>query len=150
MPSPKCFFAGLPDAGPCDGRLVKCHLIDRRLLRREFPYGAARLPEEVFGFGDANSYAPPGPWKKIDRSQIYQLAVLEHRPLQLIIDDPRCFVYGCGGPMGNAGHHGKLDWSKTLRVPRHLLPEGLEAFCAELGLSWWLDRTYGEAQGAVQ
>lgn len=30
-----CWFASLPGAGPCDGRLVKCHLIRRQTIRRE-------------------------------------------------------------------------------------------------------------------
>jgi len=32
---PECWFKSLPDAGPCDGRLVKCHLIKRQVLERE-------------------------------------------------------------------------------------------------------------------
>jgi hypothetical protein len=32
---PKCWFSMLPDAGPCDGRLVRCHLIPRQTIRRE-------------------------------------------------------------------------------------------------------------------
>jgi hypothetical protein len=31
----RCFFRGLPGAGPCDGRLVRVHLIPRQLLKRE-------------------------------------------------------------------------------------------------------------------
>jgi hypothetical protein len=36
-----------------------------------------------------------------------------------------------------------LDASRSLRVPRYRLPPGLEEFCSELGLGWWLDREYG-------
>ena len=59
--------------------------------------------------------------------------------------DPRCWVPACGGPTGIGGHHGLLDGLK-LTVPRAALPEGLEEFAAELGLSWWLDRTYGPTE----
>jgi hypothetical protein len=36
---PECWFASLPGAGPCDGRLVRCHLIPKNKLRDEFRYG---------------------------------------------------------------------------------------------------------------
>jgi hypothetical protein len=57
--------------------------------------------------------------------------------------DDRVWVWGCGGPMGNAGHHGMLDHSRSLRIRRDQLPRGVEEFAAEVGLSWWLDREYG-------
>lgn len=57
--------------------------------------------------------------------------------------DPRCWVPVCGGPMGNGGHHGMLDHSRTLRIPREALPSSLEEFAAEHGLLWALDREYG-------
>lgn len=59
--------------------------------------------------------------------------------------DGRSWVWACGGPMGNGGHHGMLDQSRTLRVPRAALPAGTVALAAELGLAWWLDREYPEA-----
>lgn len=59
------------------------------------------------------------------------------------IDDPRSFVWGCGGPTGVGGHHGQLDYARSLRVPRWRLPEGTERLAVELGLVWWLDREYG-------
>lgn len=96
---PSCWFARLPGASACDGRLVRCHLIPRQTIRRE-----------------------------VSRS-----AVL----------DIRTWVWGCGGPMGVGGHHGMLDYSRTLRIPRNRLPAQVEEFAAEHGLTWWLDRTYG-------
>lgn len=57
--------------------------------------------------------------------------------------DPAVWVWGCGGPMGPGGHHGMLDYSRTLRIPRAALPEALEAFAFKHGLDWWLDREYG-------
>jgi hypothetical protein len=98
-----CWFASLPGAGPCDGRLRQCHLVPRQLLRREL-----------------------GP------AQGKRAAA-----------DPRSWVWGCGGPMGVSGHHGAVDWARTLRVPRHLLPACVEEFAAEHDLEWWVDRTYG-------
>ena len=34
-PTPTCWFAQLPDAGPCEGRLVRCHLLPRQVIKRE-------------------------------------------------------------------------------------------------------------------
>lgn len=64
---------------------------------------------------------------------------------QLLWDD-RTWVWGCGGPMGNAGHHGMLDGKgcRPLRIPRYAIPAETEQFATEHGLAWWLDREYGE------
>lgn len=58
-------------------------------------------------------------------------------------ENPRTWVWGCGGVVGNAGHHGMLDQSRTLRIPRSSIPREVEEFAAELGLTWYLDREYG-------
>jgi len=81
----------------CDGRLVRCHLIPKRLIRRE---GGRE-------------------W------------------------DSRAWVWACGGIVGNGGHHGMLDHSRTLRLPRSAIPAGTEQLALELGLIWWLEREYG-------
>lgn len=96
--SGRCALARF-SARPCEGRLVRVHLVPRQLLRR-----------------------------------------VKRRDL---IDDPRTWVWACGGPMGNGGHHGQLDQSRTLRFPRWAVPSSLEALMVELGLDWWLDREYG-------
>jgi hypothetical protein len=83
---------------PCDGRLVRAHLLPRRLIK---------------------TLNPDLEW------------------------DPRGWVWSCGGPMGNGGHHAMLDTSRRIRVPRDALPVNLEDFAEELGLLWWLDREYG-------
>ncbi len=57
--------------------------------------------------------------------------------------DWRSWVWACGGIMGNAGHHGMLDASRSLRLPRSAIPEVTEELATELELDWWLDRTYG-------
>lgn len=58
------------------------------------------------------------------------------------IDDPRSWVKACGGITGLSGHHGMLDKSRRLRIPRAALPPGLLELAAELDLVWWLDREY--------
>jgi hypothetical protein len=112
---PECWFSMLPDAGPCDGRLVRCHLIPKQKIRQSI---APALP------------AMPG----MDEMR---------RALRTTQDDPRCWVWGCGGPMGPGGHHGQFKPDGPRPIPRHRLPPGLEEFAAELGLEWWLDYTYG-------
>lgn len=97
---PRCFFIDF-DAGPCDGRLVRAHLVKRQVLVRE---GHARR-----------------------------------------VHDPRSWVWCCGGAHGNAGHHGMLDHARTLRVPLNMLPPGFLAMMEEIGMSWYVERTYGGA-----
>jgi hypothetical protein len=123
--SPRCFFADLPGAGPCDGRLVRCHLVPRRVIAEAVQkrlHDARRAGEITREEYDA---------------RVSGEIVRANR-------DERSWVWGCGGPMGNAGHHGMLDASRTLRVPRHRLPVAVVEFAEELGLGWWVDREYGE------
>jgi hypothetical protein len=97
-----CFLSQFTDR-PCDGRLVKAHLIRRQVLRRLV-----------------------GPQA-------------EH--------DDRTWVWSCGGPVGMGGHHGMLDYARTIRIPRERLPGALEEFVAEHPqLAYWLDREYGIRQ----
>jgi hypothetical protein len=103
-----CWFKDLPDAGPCDGRLVRCHLIRRQVLRHEL--NASRA----------------------------------------VMDDPRGWVWGCGGITGAAGHHGAADWAGPgkLEIPHERLPVEFLAWVDELGLGWWIDRTYRRSVNA--
>lgn len=41
-------------------------------------------------------------------------------------------------------HHDQWE-NRRLSVPRWILPVGVHELALELGLDWWLDRTYGEA-----
>lgn len=100
-----CWLARFTDT-PCQGRLVRAHLIPRQLLKRE-------------GFG-------------------------------AVIPDPRSWVWACGGVVGSGGHHGALDYARTLRVPRAALPPGVEQLAVELDgklgrevFAVFLDREYG-------
>jgi hypothetical protein len=54
VPKRSCFFKGLPGAGPCDGRLVRCHLIRQQVLKRELNASPAILKDPrgyVWGCG---------------------------------------------------------------------------------------------------
>lgn len=121
---PRCFFADLPDAGPCDGQLVKAHLLPRQRLRREFALGVV---------------LEDGKWRKLKRTE--DRYELPYRNLRALIDDPASWVPCCGGPTGIGGHHGDLDGLR-LRLSREQLPEAFIWFCEELGLGWYVDRTY--------
>ncbi len=121
-----CFVAGWPGAGPCDGRLVRAHLIPRQCIKREVRYGIVR---------------ENGRWRPLGRYEDrYDLA---HVPVGELVNDPRTWVPMCGGICGNGAHHGMLDHSRKLRIPRSALPAGLEEFAAETGLTFWLEREYG-------
>jgi hypothetical protein len=74
--------------------------------------------------------------------QLIKREVWSSQDADLVITDPRSWVWGCGGPMGNAGHHGMLDQSRTLRIPREAIPAGTNELAEELGIGWWLDREY--------
>lgn len=119
-----CFLKQFSDK-PCDGRLVKVHLVPQQLLKKEFPHGVI--------FHDNR-------WRRAHPIENPEWA---HRSLRQLQGDPRSYVMACGGPMGPTGHHGMLDGSRTLRIPRYRIPAGTEQFVAELGLRWFLDREYG-------
>lgn len=66
-----------------------------------------------------------------------------YRAGELDLWDPRLWVWGCGGIMGNGGHHHHLDSSRKLKLPRTAIPAPTEALADELGLGWFLEREYG-------
>lgn len=93
---------------PCDGVLIRAHLIPRQLLKRE-------------GF-------------------------------ELYAESPATWVMACGGPMGNAGHHGMLDTGhRPLRLPRAAIPAAVLEMAHELDallgdrhpFAAYLDREFG-------
>jgi hypothetical protein len=104
----------------------------------EFPHGGWRLQRDEFdgwvNFLPLEAQAVDGDGDPIS---------WPHLPLRRMQDDPRCWVWGCGGPMGPGGHHGQFKPDGPRPIPRHRLPPALEEFAAELGLEWWLDYTYG-------
>jgi hypothetical protein len=126
---PECWFSMLPDAGPCEGRLVRCHLIPRQKLEKG-PHvrNGQRLPIAETDREAMDIYVDGGPMVVV---------------LSSVRRDTRSWVWGCGGPMGPGGHHGLFKPDGPRPIERHRLPPGLEEFAEEIGLSWWLDYTYG-------
>lgn len=119
----QCWFARLPGAGPCDGRLVRCHLITQQQIEKRIREMARRENKPV---GLAVRAIVPG-----------------------LVANRATWVPGCGGPMGNGGHHGMFKPDGSRPVPREVLPPAVEAFARELELEWWLDRTYGPREAAA-
>jgi hypothetical protein len=160
----RCWFATLPGAGRCDGSLVKCHLISKDRLKKEFPKGA------VLVAGKWERELPPGAGPKDDGFYIDCIdgrdfggmggcdwrggaihdprcphangVEWRRRSLHALLNDPRVWVWGCGGAMGLSGHHGMVD-SHRLPISRSAIPSDLETYAEELGLAWELDRAYG-------
>lgn len=121
---PECWFSKLPGAGPCDGALVKCHLVTKQELKnrwRSIHHGTA-----------------------LDHGR--REAAVRDLPSTLLklYADARTWVWGCGGPIGNGGHHAQFKPDGPRLIDRHRLPEGVEEIARLLQLEWWLDRTYGE------
>ena len=57
-----------------------------------------------------------------------------------IIWDPRVWRPAC------YRHHTMLDHARTLRIPREAIPAETVEYARELGLLWWVDRTYRERE----
>ena len=106
----RCFFEGWPGAGPCDGRLIRAHIVPRSLLKSSFYYGVV---------------LEDGAWRKLGRTE--DRYDLEHRSLQDLVDDERSWVPCCGGMVGLAGHHGlsRIAWLCRAKRSRRVLRSSL-------------------------
>lgn len=121
--APACWFAGREEAGPCDGVLIRAHLVPKQRIRRELDSRRARLRREGV-------------------ERLGGLLVIPESMEDGVVWDRRAWVPMCGGIMGNAGHHGAFD-HRQLRIARGDLPAVVEEFAAEFGLEWSLERDYG-------
>ena len=81
---------------------------------------------------------------RLIRAHLIPRQLLRREGHDVLIPDRRTWVLACGGPTGAQGHHGMLDQSRTLWLPRRALPPLTEALADELGLAWYLDKEYGE------
>jgi hypothetical protein len=123
-----------PVLNACEGRRDPCHLVPKRLLRREFPHGLLRLVDDD----------PAAAFRAIGAAEPLGTEYVQ-RSLELLLRDPRIIVEGC------RRHHGLLDVAKKLRIPRDRLPVGVEEFAEELGpaITAWLDTEYGVREVAA-
>src|SRR3954447_9536597 len=101
---------------------------------------------ELNGVMENDDRMPPCSGRLIRAHLLSRQMLLKELPAErsaAAIDDTRSWVWACGGPMGNAGHHGMFDYARTLRVPLERIPEATVELAEELGLTWWLEKTYG-------
>lgn len=105
-----------------------------------------KLPnEDLAGVCQLAAYSPNPCHGQLVRVHIVPRQLLKREKLDDLIFDSRTWVWGCGGIMGNGGHHGELDHSRRLKIPRSAIPADTEQLMAEVGLGWWLDREYGRS-----
>jgi hypothetical protein len=71
----KCWFASLPGAGPCDGRLVRCHLIPKQTIVREVRPGGVRASwdDRVWVWGCGGPTGLSGPHGMLDSSRTLRI-----------------------------------------------------------------------------
>ena len=131
---PTCWLAQFTDT-PCDGALVRCHVLQRQWLRQEYPEGAVWL-EGTFTAVSA---------RVLRRDHIAVEPAVLTMSLPRLENHPRLWEWGCGGAMGNGGHHGSFDGYK-LPVPRIGVCLDTRLFIARLGLTakWERDRRFSE------
>lgn len=134
MADPTCWLAQFAET-PCDGALVRCHLLQKQWLAQEFPEGAVWLPEATQAVSARDLRL---------RGVLFDDSARE-LSLERLQKHPALWEPGCGGPMGNAGHHGAFDHYK-LPVPRSAVSQRTLTFIHELGLSarWERDRRFSE------
>ena len=128
----ECFLKAFTDV-PCEGQLVRAHLIPKQTIRKEFPKGAFKID---------------GVWISARRADHLEGFDPDFRTTAQMQDDYRSWVPACGGICGISGHHGMLDGYR-LQIPRGWLPGDVEEYAQETGLGWYLDRTYGELEAAA-
>lgn len=100
----------------------------------------------LYSVGDMASLMPACEGRLIRAHIIPQRVLKQHLPsheIPNLLWSPAVWVWACGGSMGNAGHHGALDSSRALRLPRAAIPARTEVFAARWNLTWWLDVEYG-------
>jgi hypothetical protein len=98
------------------------HLLPKQLLKQEFPHGIDLSDDDEIR-------ATPPVWRAQD-------AWPHVRPLGELLNDGRL-----GVPVDRR-HHDMVE-GKLIQIARGELPAETEAIAGELGLGWYLDRTFG-------
>lgn len=76
---------------------------------------------------------------RLVRAHLCKQQVLEREGHPGAVQDPRSWIPVCGGiGYGNAGHHGQMDHSRSLRIGIEQLPTGFLELMAELGMTWYV------------
>lgn len=114
----------------CDGPLDAHHVLPKRLLKRVFPHGV------YFAEGDG--------WRRTMPDQVgdYSIETGAARSLGDLLNDGRNGIPVC------RRHHDLIE-NCAINLSRGELPHEVEEFAAELGLRWYLERTYREEEADV-
>jgi hypothetical protein len=125
-----CWFAQF-SSQPCEGGLIRAHLIPKQRFRAEFPNGAVLVD---------------GKWLRAVEGQFMredpEVEIAARRTLAELQDDERAWRPCCGGLVGLTGHHGDFDGHR-LHISFTELPSETIEYAAELGFLPRLERTYG-------
>lgn len=138
MSDPACWLARFTDT-PCEGALVRCHLLQKQWLRQEYPEGAVWLQDAPVAVSARDLRRDHILYD--DSARVMDLATLETHPA--------LWRWGCGGAMGQGGHHGMFDGYK-LTVPRAEVPFETRLLISHLQLfpRWERDRRFSETVAA--
>lgn len=77
---------------------------------------------------------------RMDHAHLIDKAVLKREGFSHLCGDERTWVPAC------RWHHTQFDRRLGVVVPREALPAGLLKLVEEIGLTWWIDRRYGESR----
>jgi hypothetical protein len=113
-------------AGILDGH----HVLPKQLLKREFPRGAVEVHWDGGGVGWGRDPGLP-PYRPEAG-----VTPAPRRSLEELLWDPRV-----GVPV-RRWHHDQWE-NARLSVPRASLPAEVETFAEEVGLQWWIERSFG-------
>ena len=75
--------------------------------------------------------------------RVLALQTIDDTDAYLMLWDARVTRPAC------VAHHVALDAACTIRIPRTDIPAETEEYAGELGLGWWLERTYGPRREAA-
>lgn len=96
-------------------------------------------------FADPRAWPEAGECSgRLIRAHLVKQQVLRREGHARHARDPRSWVYCCGGATGIGGHHGALDYARSLRIPLDRLPVPFVELMDELGLTWWVHKHYAE------
>jgi hypothetical protein len=73
MTDPRCFFEDWEDVGPCEGRIVKAHLVKRQVLLREGHPEAIEDPRSWIPVCGGWGYGNAGHHGQMDHSRTLHL-----------------------------------------------------------------------------
>lgn len=127
------------DKGTCKhlsaGILDAHHVLAKSVLKREFPHGA-------YIYEDGSVDRVLAAHRRVISPNAEEVNGVRVVALDRIVWDPRN-----GVPVAR-WHHDQVEQRRRV-IPRAVVPVPVEAFAAELGLTWLIDRTYGAREAVA-